>query len=107
MLGICMDVTSRRLTEEALRYSEDRYRSLVELSPDAVFVNRNNRIVFVNQAAVHLFVRRRSTNWWERIRSSSDSRSITPHSVRERALSLRLKQRRSWKGKSSAWTAPL
>jgi PAS domain S-box-containing protein len=55
MLGICMDVTSRRLTEEALRYSEDRYRSLVELSPDAVFVNRNNRIVFVNQAAVRLF----------------------------------------------------
>jgi PAS domain S-box-containing protein len=55
MLGICMDVTSRRFTEEALRYSEDRYRSLVELSPDAVFVNRNNRIVFVNQAAVRLF----------------------------------------------------
>lgn len=55
MLGICMNVTSRRFTEETLRYSEDRYRSLVELSPDAVFVNRNNRIVFVNQAAVHLF----------------------------------------------------
>jgi PAS domain S-box-containing protein len=55
MLGICMDVTRRRLTEEALRHSEDRYRSLVELSPDAVFVNRNNRIVFVNQAAVRLF----------------------------------------------------
>jgi PAS domain S-box-containing protein len=55
MLGICMDITSRRLTEEALRHSEDRYRSLVELSPDAVFVNRNNRIAFVNQAAVRLF----------------------------------------------------
>lgn len=55
MLGICMDITSRRQTEEALRRSEDRYRSLVEMSPDAVFVNRNNRIAFLNQAAVCLF----------------------------------------------------
>jgi PAS domain S-box-containing protein len=49
------DITERRQSEDALRCSEDRYRSLVELSPEAVFVNRNNRIVFVNQAAVRLF----------------------------------------------------
>lgn len=33
----------------------DRYRSLVELSPDGIFINQNNRIVFVNPAAVRLF----------------------------------------------------
>ena len=41
--------------EEALRQSERRYRSLVELSPDAVYVNRANRIDFVNPAALQLF----------------------------------------------------
>jgi PAS domain S-box-containing protein len=41
--------------EEALRQSEERYRALVELSPDAIFINRNNRIVFVNPAALRLF----------------------------------------------------
>jgi PAS domain S-box-containing protein len=41
--------------EEAIRQSEERYRSLVEVSPDAVFVNRGDRIVFANPAALHLF----------------------------------------------------
>jgi len=40
--------------EDALRASEERYRGLVEMSPDAVFVNRDNRIVFVNPEAVRL-----------------------------------------------------
>jgi PAS domain S-box-containing protein len=41
--------------EEAQRQSEERYRGLVELSPEAVFVNRNDRIVLVNPAALQLF----------------------------------------------------
>jgi PAS domain S-box-containing protein len=42
-------------TAEAVRQSEERYRSLVEVSPDAVFVNRGDQIVFANPAALHLF----------------------------------------------------
>ena len=38
-----------------LRASEERYRGLVELSPDAILINRNNKIVFVNPAALQLF----------------------------------------------------
>ncbi|HYG34579.1 MAG TPA: PAS domain S-box protein, partial [Clostridia bacterium] len=41
--------------EEALRQSEERYRGLVELSPDAIFVIRHNRFVFVNTATLRLF----------------------------------------------------
>ena len=45
----------RRRAEEALRESEDRYRSLVELSPDAIFLNKGGKIVFINQAGLKLF----------------------------------------------------
>jgi PAS domain S-box-containing protein len=38
-----------------LHASEERYRSLVQLAPDAIFVNRNNKIDFVNPAALQLF----------------------------------------------------
>ena len=44
----------RKKAEEALLSSEERYRSLVELSPDAIFVVTDNRIVFINSAGVLL-----------------------------------------------------
>ena len=45
----------RRKAEEALLSSEERYRTLVELSPDALFVEVEDRIAFVNSAGVRLF----------------------------------------------------
>ena len=44
----------RKRAEEALLVSEERYRSLVELSPDALFVQINDKIVFINTAGVKL-----------------------------------------------------
>ena len=45
----------RKRAEEALQTQEERYRSLVELSPDALFVQAENKIVFINSAGVKLF----------------------------------------------------
>ncbi|HYA02970.1 MAG TPA: response regulator [Syntrophobacteria bacterium] len=45
----------RTKAEEALRASEEQYRRLVELSPEAIYVNRDNRIELVNSAALRLF----------------------------------------------------
>lgn len=45
----------QRRAEEALQSSEERYRSLVEISPDALFVQSEGRIVFVNSAGLKLF----------------------------------------------------
>jgi PAS domain S-box-containing protein len=45
----------RRTAVLALRESEDRYRNLVEISPDAVILHHEGRIVYVNPAAVSLF----------------------------------------------------
>jgi PAS domain S-box-containing protein len=51
----------RRHAEEALHSSEERYRGLVELSPDALFVQCDEKIVFINSAGVRLFGARDSS----------------------------------------------
>lgn len=48
------DITARQEAEHALLDSEERYRKLVELSPDAIAVHQQGKMVFVNPAAVHL-----------------------------------------------------
>lgn len=49
------DITEKRKTEELLKDSEERYRRLVELSPDGIAVHSEGRLVFVNDAAVKMF----------------------------------------------------
>ena len=55
VLVITRDVTDYERMSRALADIEDRYRRLVELSKDAIFVSVKRRIVFVNSAAVRLF----------------------------------------------------
>ena len=48
------DVTEFQRNESELRESEDRYRKLVEISPDAVILHCDGKIIYVNQAAQKL-----------------------------------------------------
>jgi PAS domain S-box-containing protein len=45
----------RKRAEEKLRESEESYRSLVETSPDAIFLHEEGRFVYLNPAAVRLY----------------------------------------------------
>ncbi|MBN1546717.1 MAG: PAS domain S-box protein [Syntrophaceae bacterium] len=52
--GIAHDITARKLAQEALRESEERFRSLFEKSADAVLLNENDEFTACNQAAVNM-----------------------------------------------------
>lgn len=53
-LVVMRDVTERRLAEQALLESEERYRTLVSLLPDAIIVSQKGKVVFANQGAAAL-----------------------------------------------------
>jgi PAS domain S-box-containing protein len=48
------DISDRHRSIEALRQSEERFRALVELAPDAVWINDGERLAFVNPATVRM-----------------------------------------------------
>lgn len=55
VLATLVDITRAKQAEQALRDSESRYRSLVESAPDAIIINKENRVALVNRACLRLF----------------------------------------------------
>jgi PAS domain S-box-containing protein len=53
------DISRRKEAEDALRESEGRYRSLVELSPEAIMVHCEGKLVYSNSAGLEMLVARK------------------------------------------------
>jgi PAS domain S-box-containing protein len=51
---VTRDITQRKKAEELLQESEERYRTLVEISPDPVIIHQQGKIIFVNPATLKL-----------------------------------------------------
>lgn len=49
------DITKQKNAEMALQDSEKKYRQLVELSPDGIFMHSENKMTYVNARALSLF----------------------------------------------------
>lgn len=61
VIGMAYDITSEKLAERKLIESENRYRSLIDLSPEVIFVHSRNQIEFINHKVVE-FIGAKSIN---------------------------------------------
>ncbi|MFZ4401632.1 MAG: PAS domain S-box protein [Bacteroidales bacterium] len=48
------DITERKKDESLLKENVNKYRDLVQNSPDAIVIYSNNKVIFVNDACLHL-----------------------------------------------------
>lgn len=51
---LCYDITSRKRTEQALEQSTERFKNLVENSPNAIFILTDGAIRYINQSGLSL-----------------------------------------------------
>jgi PAS domain S-box-containing protein len=75
VMASVVDITERKRSEEALLESERQYRKLLESAPEAIFLQANERFIYLNSAAVSMFGARNADELlghsiWDRIRPS-------------------------------------
>ena len=47
--GIAEDITERKLAQQALQESEEKFRTVAEQSPNMIFINKQGRVVYANR----------------------------------------------------------
>lgn len=54
VIGSITDITHIKKIEEELRRSQNKYKRLIQMSPDTVLINNGDKITFINQSGVNL-----------------------------------------------------
>jgi|GEM_PF-917389 len=54
IIGVARDVTDKLRAERSLRTSEERYRQLVEHSPEAIIVHRDGTLLYINKTGAEI-----------------------------------------------------
>ncbi|MFO1435440.1 MAG: PAS domain S-box protein, partial [Gammaproteobacteria bacterium] len=62
IIALAIQQQERLRAETSLRQSEERYRQLIELSPDAILIVQHDRITFANPAALTLLGARNASD---------------------------------------------
>lgn len=52
---VIRDISEQRIAERMLKESEERYRTLIEISPDSIFINHNYNVIYINPSGLKLF----------------------------------------------------
>jgi PAS domain S-box-containing protein len=55
MRGVTMDISKRKLAEEAIQQSEERFRAVFDHSPIGIFLGRTGNILYCNPTFAHMF----------------------------------------------------
>ncbi len=55
VVGVTQDITELKQAQAAMQESEQRYRTMIEWTPESILVHRRGQIVYANPAAIKLF----------------------------------------------------
>ncbi|HEY0848077.1 MAG TPA: EAL domain-containing protein [Noviherbaspirillum sp.] len=90
-----VEMLERQIAEQTARESEERYRQVVDMSPDAIMIERDEKIVFVNQGTLSLlgapnaeqvkampFLQLVPVGWRERMQERMDELKAHPDASR-------------------------
>ena len=54
-VGVTQDITELKQAQAAMQESEQRYRTMIEWTPESILVHRRGQILYANPAAIKLF----------------------------------------------------